>query len=159
VAGVSVLATSREHLDVDGEQVVRLGPLSAEAGEAAVRLFVERFAAVQPDVDLDGDDLDRIAGVCRRLDGMPLAIELAAARARSMTIAEIEDGLDDRFSLLAGGGGASCGGTRRCGRPSSGRSTCCPPTRSRSWLGCRCTWTGSTTTARLRCRAEPGPGR
>ena len=86
-----------------GERVVRIGPLGANVGEAAVRLFVERFAAVQPDVDPSSDDLERIATICCRLDGIPLAIELAAARGMSMTIEEIEARLDDRFSLLAGG--------------------------------------------------------
>jgi predicted ATPase len=101
--GLRVLATSREHLDLDGEQVLALGPLAVDGASAATRLFVERVVAVRADFDPDDDDLKRIASICGRLDGLPLAIELAAGRARTMSLAEIEERLDDRFSLLAGG--------------------------------------------------------
>jgi predicted ATPase len=99
---VSILATSREHLDLDGEQILALGSLEP-GGSSAARLFVERVVAVRPDFDPDEHDLAGISKICARLDGLPLAIELAAGRARTMSLAEIEDRLDDRFSLLAGG--------------------------------------------------------
>jgi predicted ATPase/DNA-binding SARP family transcriptional activator len=98
---LTLLATSREALSVPGERVVALPPLDEVD---AVRLFVDRARAVAGvDVDVD-DDEDVVAEICRRLDGLPLAIELAAARVRSMQPAEVLERLDDRFALLAGGG-------------------------------------------------------
>ena len=102
VPSLRLLATSREHLDLDGEHVVTVGPLDAGTDSAAVRLFVERVVAIAPDVSPSADDLQTISNICTRLDGMPLAIELAAGRARTMGLADIERGLNDRFTLLAG---------------------------------------------------------
>jgi predicted ATPase/class 3 adenylate cyclase len=95
--GIAVLATSREPLNVDGEQTVRIGPL--EPADAA-ELFTERAALARPDLDLSASDITTIAAICDRLDGIPLAIELAAARMRGMTPAEILEHLRDRFRLL-----------------------------------------------------------
>ncbi len=106
-----VLATSREPLALPDELVWRVPPLSvpgrADAGSPAelgacpaVRLFVERAAAVQPSFVLSPYVAPAVAEVCRRLDGIPLAIELAAARVESLTPAEIARRLDDRFALL-----------------------------------------------------------
>jgi predicted ATPase/class 3 adenylate cyclase len=103
VPTLRLLATSREHLDLDGERVVRVEPLPSDVGSAAVRLFVERVVATSPEFDPTDANLERISAICARLDGLPLAIELAAGRARSMSVAEIETGLADRFALLAGG--------------------------------------------------------
>ncbi|MEU8526804.1 AAA family ATPase [Streptomyces sp. NPDC048629] len=97
--GVTVLATSREPLGVPGESVRPLGPLPQDT---AVRLFGERGAAVRPGFDA-ADDPDAAAEIVRRLDGMPLAIELAAARLRMLTPRQIADRLDDRFRLLTSG--------------------------------------------------------
>jgi predicted ATPase len=94
-----VLATSREPLGVPGEAFVPLGPLSPDAAE---RLFAERVQAARgsaPGVE----ELDAATRIRRRLDGLPLALELAAAKARTMTLSEIAEGLDDRFALLTGG--------------------------------------------------------
>ena len=102
VASLRILATSREHLDLDGEHVVTVGPLPGGSDSAAVRLFVERVVAIAPDFSPSADDLQTISDICARLDGMPLAIELAAGRARTMSIADIERALSDRFTLLAG---------------------------------------------------------
>jgi predicted ATPase/DNA-binding CsgD family transcriptional regulator len=110
--GLVVLATSREPLGVDGERVYRVPSLGVPAedatvaqigGSEAVRLLTERAAA--QGAGLGGDEVSlRVAGrVCRRLDGIPLAIELAAARLRTMTIVELEARLDERFALLTGG--------------------------------------------------------
>ncbi|MFE6822089.1 BTAD domain-containing putative transcriptional regulator [Streptomyces sp. NPDC057690] len=107
-----ILATSREALAITGESLCHLGPLdvptgSPEPAEAAqspaVRLFVERAAGVRPDFTLDDLSLDAVVEVCRRLDGMPLALELAAAKLRSMSVEQIARRLDDRFRLLASG--------------------------------------------------------
>lgn len=99
---VTVLATSRETLDLDGERILRIEPLATDSGSASVRLFLERAVAVRPDIEIGDDERASVARVCERLDGVPLAIELAAARTASMAVSEIENRLDDRFGLLAG---------------------------------------------------------
>ena len=104
--GVRVLATSREGLGVHGEQVRPLRSLPVSRGtdeDDAVRLFVDRARAVAPDFELDPTSRPAVVEICRRLDGIPLAIELAAARVASMTPTEIAGHLDERFRLLAGG--------------------------------------------------------
>ena len=107
-----VLATSRESLNVSGEAQYQVPPLALPrsresveelAGYDAVRLFVERGAAVQPDFSLDADTAAAVAQICLRLDGIPLAIELAAARLKSLPVGEIAARLDDRFHLLTSG--------------------------------------------------------
>ncbi|WP_330239351.1 AfsR/SARP family transcriptional regulator [Streptomyces sp. NBC_00525] len=98
-----VLATSREPLAVPGESVRPVGPLPADP---AHRLFTERARAVRPGFDPEqgpAHDADAVAEICRRLDGLPLAIELAAARLRLLGPRQIADRLDDRFRLLTGG--------------------------------------------------------
>ncbi len=97
---VKVLATSREALQVDGERTLRVAPLDTSIGGPATTLFFERAAAVRPDAEFD--DVNAVAKLCERLDGMPLAIEMAAARRRSMSLDEILRRLDDRFRLLLG---------------------------------------------------------
>jgi predicted ATPase/class 3 adenylate cyclase len=97
--GVRVVCTSREALGLRGEQIVAIGSLPVDDGTT---LFRERARAVRPDLDLDANRAV-IERICIRLDGIPLAIELAAARCRSMTPAEIDTRLDDRFRLLRGG--------------------------------------------------------
>ena len=99
-----MLATSREALAVDGEHTMLLGSLAADGIDSpAVRLFAERATAADSRFVVDDTNAETVAAVCRRLDGMPLAIELAAARVTMMTLQELEAGLDDRFALLAGG--------------------------------------------------------
>ncbi|MEV6583316.1 BTAD domain-containing putative transcriptional regulator [Streptomyces sp. NPDC051582] len=97
--GVRILATSREPLGVPGETVRPLDPLPPDP---AHRLFVDRAAAVRPGFT-PADDPAAVAEICARLDGLPLAIELAAARLRLLTPRQIADRLDDRFRLLTGG--------------------------------------------------------
>lgn len=111
---VHLLATSREPLGIEGEHVYRVPPMSlppagAEgmpdvAGSEAVALFVERAYAQQSHFELTDDNAALVAAVCRRLDGMPLAVELATARLRSMSLAEVHSRLDERFKLLSSGG-------------------------------------------------------
>jgi predicted ATPase/DNA-binding SARP family transcriptional activator len=100
--GVTVLATSREPLGVPGEVVRPVEPLPPEP---AYRLFGERAAVVRPGAAAYGgaDDAEAVHEICRRLDGLPLAIELAAARLRALSPRQIADRLDDRFRLLTGG--------------------------------------------------------
>jgi predicted ATPase/DNA-binding SARP family transcriptional activator len=101
---VTVIATSRERLRIAGERVVVVPPLTTTAEDApAVRLFVERARAVAPDLTLGRAELDVITEITRRLDGLPLAIELAAARLHILALTEVAAGLDDRFELLSAG--------------------------------------------------------
>jgi predicted ATPase/DNA-binding SARP family transcriptional activator len=118
--GLKVLATSREVLGVPGEAVWPVPPLAVPAaadgaaaggaapevlaGYDAVRLFSERAASADPGFALDAASAPVVAELCRRLDGLPLAIELAAARVRALPVAELAARLEDRFRLLAGGG-------------------------------------------------------
>ena len=95
-----VLATSREPLGVDGERVF---PVPSLADDAAARLFAERARAVDPSFNVGEHNRVAVAEICRRLDGMPLALELAAARVRSLTVQEIAQRLGARFRLLRGG--------------------------------------------------------
>jgi predicted ATPase/class 3 adenylate cyclase len=96
---VRILATSREGLRAADERLWTVPSLDVDT--SAARLFVERASAVAP-TTIGGDHTDPIAEICRRLDGIPLAIELAASRMQSMTVTEIRDRLDDRFRLLVG---------------------------------------------------------
>jgi len=108
---VRILATSREPLAVAGEARYRLGPLAlpdpedlAEAARAeAVALFTDRARSADAQFALTGETTPLVAGLVARLDGMPLAIELAAARVEALGVAQLLDRLDDRFTLLAGG--------------------------------------------------------
>ncbi|WP_405013630.1 AfsR/SARP family transcriptional regulator [Kitasatospora sp. NBC_01539] len=97
--GLTVLATSREPLGVPGEAVLPVEPLP---DPAALRLLAERGAAARPGFD-PADDPEACAEICRRLDGLPLAIELAAARLRGLTPRQLADRLDGRFALLTAG--------------------------------------------------------
>ncbi|GKQ40338.1 BTAD domain-containing putative transcriptional regulator [Streptomyces sp. A012304] len=98
--GLTILATSREPLGVPGESVRPVDPLRPDQ---AHRLFADRAAAVRPDAAAVLQDEKAVAEICRRLDGLPLAIELAAARLRLLTPRQIADRLDDRFHLLTSG--------------------------------------------------------
>src|SRR5438067_5858245 len=116
--GVRVIATSREPLSVPGEHVVAVPPLelpSARAGESlaqlgrneAILLFTERAAAASGTFELTAANQTAVANLCRRLERLPLAIELAAVRTRVLTVEQIRDRLNDRFGLLTGGGRAA----------------------------------------------------
>ncbi|MBV9205046.1 MAG: AAA family ATPase [Actinobacteria bacterium] len=112
--GLRLLNTSREPLRVAGETIWRVPPLSvAPAGTdpaasqayryEAVRLFADRAAASRPGFVVGPGNAATVTSICRALDGMPLAIELAAARVRALSVEEISARLDDRFALLTGG--------------------------------------------------------
>ncbi|OZV84457.1 hypothetical protein CA850_00955 [Micromonospora echinospora] len=107
-----ILATSREPLGLTGELLCPLSPLPVPSPDApagtvatapALRLFADRAAAVRPDFVLDGDTVDTVRRICAALDGLPLAIELAAVRIRALSPAEVAARLDDRFRLLSRG--------------------------------------------------------
>ena len=108
--GVRVLATSREPLALTGETLCPVASLALppEAAEsaleyAAIQLFVERAGSVRPGFQLTATNVVPVVHICRALDGIPLAIELAAARLRSLTAQQVADRLDDRFRLLTSG--------------------------------------------------------
>jgi predicted ATPase/class 3 adenylate cyclase len=104
-ATVTILATSREGLGVSDEQLWRVPSLDVNSGteSAAVNLFLDRAHSVVSDFALaQPGDADAVVEICRRLDGIPLAIELAASRMASMTVNEVRDRLDQRFRLLIG---------------------------------------------------------
>jgi predicted ATPase/DNA-binding SARP family transcriptional activator len=109
---VRILATSREALAVPGEVQLAVAPLPVPSEQSpservpefpAARLFLDRAAAVRPDLTLDGPALDAVAVICRRLDGIPLALELAAARLAGLQPLELADRVRDRFAVLTSG--------------------------------------------------------
>src|SRR5262249_18462476 len=110
---VKVLVTSREPLGLSGERELPLAPLPVPDDErpsaarlrasAAARLFVERATAVDPAFALTDQNAPAVARICRRLDGLPLALELAAARVRTLPPAALADRLESRLGLLTGG--------------------------------------------------------
>jgi predicted ATPase/class 3 adenylate cyclase len=103
---VHLLTTSREPLGISGESIYRVPSLSISGedglGDAAL-LFLDRARGQGVAIELGGAERELVVSICRRLDGMPLAIELAAARTRSMSLAAVHDRLDQRFRLLTGG--------------------------------------------------------
>jgi len=111
---LQLIATSREGLGIEGERLFAVRSLSVPAREAetdvgtveaseSAQLFLDRARAVDPGFALDPRTAPVVAEICRRLDGIPLAIELAAARVKLLSVEEIRDRLDDRFRLLTGG--------------------------------------------------------
>jgi predicted ATPase/DNA-binding XRE family transcriptional regulator len=112
---VTILTTSREVLGIEGERIYRVlsletydpateADLQTLARSESIRLFVERAAAIMPGFEPSDDILPSIARICYHLDGIPLAVELAAARMSFLSVGEIAERLDDRFRLLNGGG-------------------------------------------------------
>jgi predicted ATPase len=110
--GVTVLATSRQPLDMPGEHIFPIGPLPVPVLESvplavdrgdAVELFALRAGATAPDFSVTSDNAADVVQVCRRLDGIPLAIELAAVQLRTLPLAELLDRLNHRFDVLADG--------------------------------------------------------
>ncbi|HUX21166.1 MAG TPA: tetratricopeptide repeat protein, partial [Spirochaetia bacterium] len=110
---LTVLTTSREAMGIGGERIHRVPPLTVPSGgttdvseisrSQAIRLFVERAGSMDAGFTLNRENAPTLAEVCRRLDGIPLAIELAASRVKLLSIPEIARRLDDRFRLLTGG--------------------------------------------------------
>ncbi len=113
-ASLKIMATSREPLNIQGEAVWRVQPLSIPPQEdicsmqsilqhESVMLFTERARHARADVHFSQADMPLLKSICRRLDGLPLALELAAARMRSLTLPELNKRLEDRFRILTGG--------------------------------------------------------
>ena len=159
---VRVIATSREPLSVPGEHVLPIPPLElprAQADESldqlrqneSVELFTERASAASGTFELTESNQAAVVDLCRRLDGLPLAIELAAVRTRVLSVEQILDRLADRFGLLTGEVVRRCRVTRRCGPPSSGATTCWRRTSGRSCGACACSQAGSRWRMSSRC--------
>jgi predicted ATPase/DNA-binding CsgD family transcriptional regulator len=115
---LTVISTSREPLQVAGEQVIPIPPLQVPPEDGtepldrlrqneAVTLFSERAAAASGTFEVTGSNQAAVVALCRRLDGLPLALELAAVRTRALSVEQILDRLTDRFTLLTGGGRAA----------------------------------------------------
>ena len=113
--GLTILVTAREPIGVEGEVIRRVGglqiPSDTDTGESseAVQLFIERARSHEPEFESGETELAEIAHVANRLDGIPLAIEMAAALVGTLSVGEILSRLDDRFRLLTGGGGRNLG--------------------------------------------------
>jgi predicted ATPase/DNA-binding CsgD family transcriptional regulator len=135
---VTLLATSREPLDVSGENACPVGPLpvprqpeEGAIGGSAVELFLQRAAAAVPGFTATADDLPHVIRLCQRLDGMPLAIELAAVRLRALPLDELAGRLDQRLALLTSG---QPGGRHRTLRDAIGWShDLCTPAEQAMW--------------------------
>ena len=136
---LTVLATSRAPLHVSGERTFAVPPLALPAASTrpagslslkelaradAVRLFVERAQAARADFALTDANAEAVVAICRKLDGLPLAIELAAARLGALPPAGLLARLEHRLSLLVGGRKMSRHGSRRCAMRSVGAMTC-----------------------------------
>ncbi|MCW2631471.1 MAG: hypothetical protein JWR88_433 [Pseudonocardia sp.] len=102
-SGVTVLTTSRAALRLRAEHEFAVPPLGVQPDGPAAMLFAERARAVRPDLVLSGSAAAEVADLCQRLDGLPLAIELAAARMKHVSLAALREHLDDRLGLLTGG--------------------------------------------------------
>lgn len=147
--GLRVLAAGRRPLRVEGEVTFPLLPMT---DDDALELFVRRACAVRPDFRLPGGDRETALELCRRLDGIPLALELAAGRLRALTTEQVLHRLDDRFRLLTGGSPARSPGIRHCARPSAGATSCALQSSGCCGRGSRCspgssTWRPSSTSA------------
>ena len=148
-ATVKVLATSREGLRVADEQLWPVPSLDVLSGvdSGAATLFIERAAGVVPGISLTAAEAGAVVEICGRLDGIPLAIELAASRMHSMAVTELRDRLDDGSGSWSGrGGGWSA--TTHCVMRCSGPMTCSTTPKRRCWQGVRCSPEGSTSPLR-----------
>jgi non-specific serine/threonine protein kinase len=137
---VRILATSRHPLGVDGEQVLRVRPLSvpevpdlhAAMGLDAVALFADRAAAASG-FRVDGSNWDKVVQFCRRLDGIPLAIELAVVWLRALALEQVLSRLDDRFRLLARGNQAAPTRQQTLAGAIEWSHNLCPPAEQLLW--------------------------
>ncbi|MBL1099158.1 ATP-binding protein [Streptomyces coffeae] len=143
--GLRVLATSRQALGVDGEQLLPVPPLPvpdptspprlhALVHHEAVRLFVDRASAVVPGFTLREEHREVVAGICHRLDGIPLAIELAAVWLRFLSPEEILERLDDRFGLLTRGSRAAPPRQQTLRGAIGWSFNLCTPPEQRAWI-------------------------
>ena len=150
---VKILATSREALAVDGETVLTVAPLALEGGVTsdAVTLFVDRARAARPDFGLREPDTGAaVIDICTALDGLPLGIELAAARMAAMSAVEVRDRLADRFRLLQGVDARARNDSSRSTMRWRGPTTSSPTTSASSSASRRSSRAASTSRASAR---------
>ena len=139
---VTVLATSRRPLELDGERVFAVPPLSAEPVREpgsgtlpdAVSLLVARAQAADAGFELRPQDIEAAAELCRALDGLPLAIELAATRLRTLSIADLTDRLSSRFTLLRGGSRSAVSRQRTLRAVVDWSYELCTPEQREAWI-------------------------
>ena len=134
VPGLRLIATSREPLGVPGEVLVPVAGLAPTGRRRALRRSGSGGAAR---LRADGRTGAVINDICRRLDGLPLAVELAAARLRALPLATLAERLDDRFRLLPGAPARPCPASKPFGRWWTGATTCCSRTNAACSPGCR----------------------
>jgi non-specific serine/threonine protein kinase len=136
---LTVLATSRRPLELDGELVYPVPPLSmvapSDGQSEAVSLLVARARAADAAFELGVADAEAAADLCRSLDGLPLAIELAATRLRTLSIAELASGLSSRFTLLRGGSRSTVGRQRTLRAVVDWSYELCSPEQRELWCG------------------------
>jgi predicted ATPase/DNA-binding CsgD family transcriptional regulator len=154
--GPVLLATSRQTLDLPGEVVLRIPPLPVD-GDDAERLFADRAAAACPGFQVTQDTLPRLTRLCRLLDGMPLAIELAALRLRAINLDELLARLPGQQLLLAGGRRSTAGGRQRSLAASVDWSyQLCSPAEQRLWA-CLSVFADGFDLAAAEAVCGPGP--
>ena len=162
---VSILATSRAALHIRGEREVPLLPLPLPAADRlpqlealaqvpAVALFVDLASASRPDFRLTAENAAAVAAICRRLDGLPLAIELAAARIKALPPAALLARLEQRLPLLTGGGRTFRHDNAPCETHRPGAATCSRPKNKRSSATWRSSPAGSRWTPRRPAGAD-----
>lgn len=148
---LTVLATSRERIGLAFEQICRVAPLPVPEPDQfdgieavpSVAVFLERARRVHPNLDASPAQLALIGGIVRRLDGMPLAIELATGRLSSLSLHDLSARLDRALDLLGGAWARWAAGTGRCAPPSSGPMSCSPTANSDSSATSPCLQTAS----------------
>ena len=145
-----LLATSREPIGVPGEATWRVPSLSV--ADEAIELFADRARLTRTDFSVTDDNAATMTEICERLDGMPLAIELAAARVRALSLAEILDGLRDRFRLLTGGARTAVRRQQTLRASVDWSHALLRSRNGRCFAGWRSLRAGSTSTPRVRCR-------
>ncbi|QVI24005.1 AAA family ATPase [Nocardia tengchongensis] len=143
VPQLRVLATSRQLLGIAGETLWETAPLAVPPANSAdvadypsVRLFLDRAAAVRPELAPTEADLETVADICRRLDGLPLALELAAAKLRVMPLSVLHSRLDDRFTVLSGGNRTALPATAPCAPYWIGIGSFSTPCSEPTWPAC-----------------------
>ena len=136
IPSANIIATNREPLGAEGEHIYPVPALAVPEGDGdhaadpleygAIRLFVERARAEEPRFMPDEQQIAIVSTICRRLDGIPLAIELAAARVAALGIEQLAGRLDEGFKLSSGGRQPRYRAIKRCGRRSTGAMSCSP---------------------------------
>ena len=150
---ITVLATSREPLMLNGEHLM---PVPSLAEPDACRLFIERALAERPDLLLDTEQTNAIGELCRRLDGLPLALELAASRVRAFTPVELVASLEERFRMLVGGRRSRMERHQTIAGRSTGPTTCAPAPSRRYSIACQSSQPDSTWTVPVLSLAATG---